>query len=109
MAPLHRDPPDADQPPQVCTRCSKPILPGTASQMAGRPVHMRCLAREMTLETLEQRERVQLDRMRARAARERADELFEWVRRGQPLCSACELPLNTSRGVLFQGDQLVHA
>jgi hypothetical protein len=70
---------------------------------------MRCLAEDMRLATLEQRERVQLDRKRARAARERADELFESVRRGQALCPACGDRLATRRGVLFQGDHLVHA
>jgi hypothetical protein len=109
MAALRVDPPDADPPAQVCTRCSKPITPGTASQVAGRAVHLRCLVREAELKSIAQQDRAGREVRRAQAAQARAAELIDKVRRWQTTCSACGQPLATSRGVLFQDDQLVHA
>jgi hypothetical protein len=70
---------------------------------------MRCLARDTKLEALEQRDRVALARPRIRAAKPRAEKLLDWVRDVQRDCTACGQPLSTNRGVLFQGDHLVHA
>jgi hypothetical protein len=109
MAPVSREPPDADPPAQVCTRCSKPITPGSASQFAGRPVHMRCLAQETRLDAIERQAQASLERLRAQTARVRAEELMDTVRLVQTTCPACGERLGTSRGVLFQGDWLVHA
>lgn len=109
MAPLSRDPPASDPPRQVCVRCSKPITPGTASQVAGRPVHMRCLARDTQLDAIAQQDRAAFQKLRAHAAMVRAEELMDAIRRSQTTCPACGECLGTSRGVLFQGDQLVHA
>jgi hypothetical protein len=47
--------------------------------------------------------------MRARAAQARVAELIDIIRRQQTMCPTCGQPLATSRGVLFQGDKLVHA
>jgi hypothetical protein len=80
-----------------------------ASQLYGRPVHVRCLARVMTLETLEQRERIGRDLERARAMQKRAEELFDSVRQVENTCPVCGERLGANRGVLFQGDSLVHA
>jgi hypothetical protein len=104
-----RETPDWDSPAQVCTRCSKPIPPGSASQVAGRAVHLHCLVRDAELEAVEQQDRAGYELMRARAAQARATELIDTVRRWQTRCPACGERLGTSRGVLFQGDQLVHA
>jgi hypothetical protein len=109
MAPVRRDPPETDPPDLVCVRCSKPITPGTASQLAGRPVHMRCLGRATQLESIEQQSRAALEQARARAARARAEEILDTVRRAPTTCPVCGEGLATSRGVLFQGDWLVHA
>jgi hypothetical protein len=110
MAPLHREvPPPEDPPTQVCVRCSKPITRVTAAQIAGRPVHMRCLARATQLDSIEQQDRAQLEVMRAKAAQARAAELIDKIRQLQTICPACGERLGTSRGVLFQGDWLVHA
>jgi hypothetical protein len=49
-----------------------------------------------------------LDTRRARWAKSRAAKLLD-VRVVQTACAACGRPLTTSRGVLFRGDQLVHA
>jgi hypothetical protein len=98
-----------DAPDSVCFRCSKPITSGTVSQLYGRPVHMRCLGRETRLESVERQDRSGLERLRASAARVRAEELMEAVRVSQATCPACGERLGTSGGVLFQGDQLVHA
>jgi hypothetical protein len=46
---------------------------------------------------------------RAKAAQARALELIDQVRRRQTVCPVCGERLGTSRGVLFQGDWLVHA
>ena len=57
----------------------------------------------------EQQDRAQLEVMRAKAAQARAAELMDKIRQYQTTCPACGHRLGTSRGVLFQGDQLVHA
>jgi hypothetical protein len=106
---LRHDPPEWDSPTQVCGRCSKPITAGTAAQIAGRAVHMQCIAREAQLNGAAQQEGAQLERRRAEAARVRTEELINRVRQLQNTCAACGLRLGTSRGVLFQGDHLVHA
>jgi hypothetical protein len=110
MALLIREPPEPPDPPgPVCLRCSKPVTPRTAAQIAGRAIHMRCLARETQLQSIEQQDRAQLEVMRAKAAQARAAELIDKIRQLQTICPACGERLGTSRGVLFQGDWLVHA
>jgi hypothetical protein len=102
-------PPPTPSPDPTCFRCSTPITPGTAAQRYGRPVHVQCLAQTAQPEAIEQREQAAVDHLRASAARGRAEELFDMVRRVQTTCPVCGERLGTSRGVLFQGDQLVHA
>jgi hypothetical protein len=110
MAPVFREPLGPTDPPApICVRCSKPITPGTASQIQGRPVHLRCLVRDTQLEAVEQQDRAGYEVRRARAAKARATELIDKVRLSQATCPACGQSLATSRGVLFQGDVLVHA
>jgi hypothetical protein len=109
MAPVGRTPRKSDPPAQVCVRCSKPITPGTASQLAGRAVHLRCLAQVTKLDAVEPQDGSGLELMRAHAAAVRAEEIMDMIRRFQTTCPVCGEPLGTSRGVLFQGDQLVHA
>jgi hypothetical protein len=50
-----------------------------------------------------------LERLRAKATMTRAEELLDRVRADQTVCPACGQRLASPRGVLFQGDQLVHA
>jgi hypothetical protein len=107
MPRLVPEPPDAPDP--VCTRCSKPVTPGTAAQYGGRPVHLRCLARDTQLASVEQQDRATGERQRAMAAVARANELVNTVRRKQTHCPVCREPFGMSRTVLFQGEQLVHA
>jgi hypothetical protein len=107
MSWLTREPAPAPDP--TCIRCSKPVTPGTAAQYAGRPVHMRCLARHTALASIEQQDRSAEARRRAAAATSRAAELVNTVRRSQTHCPVCREPFGMSRGVLFQGDKLVHA
>lgn len=57
----------------------------------------------------EQQDRAQLEVMRAKAAQARAAELMDKIRQYQTTYPACGHRLSTSRGVLFQGDWLVHA
>jgi hypothetical protein len=101
--------PEWDAPGPACPRCSKPITAEAASQFAGAPVHLRCLVREAELEAVAQQDRAGYEMTRARAAQARAAELIDKVRQWQRTCPACGERLGTSRGVLFQGDQLVHA
>src|SRR5688572_13284117 len=101
-------PPPPPPPDPTCVRCSKPITRGTSSQIAGRPIHMRCLARATQLESIEQQDRASVERLRTQAAMVRAEELMDAVRVSQT-CAVCGERLGTSRGVLFQGDSLVHA
>jgi hypothetical protein len=93
----------------VCARCSKPVTPGTAAQRAGRPVHVRCLAGETVLTSIEQQDQAAETRRRAAAERLRAAELVNTVRRSQTHCPVCREPFGMSRNVLSQGDKLVHA
>jgi hypothetical protein len=109
MPRLSPDPANSDPPRQVCVRCSKPLTPGSAAQRAGRPVHMRCLARDIELQSIELQDRAGLEVRRAKAAQARAAELIDKVRQHQTICPACGERLAGNRGVLFQGDQLVHA
>jgi hypothetical protein len=61
------------------------------------------------LDAVEQQDLAGLKVKRAHAARVRAEELMDVVRQVQRTCPTCGLSLATSRGVLFQGDHLVHA
>jgi hypothetical protein len=70
---------------------------------------MRCLARETPLQSIDQLDRAAAAQRRARAARKRTEELIEAVRTQQTTCARCGFELATIRGVLFQGDDLVHA
>jgi hypothetical protein len=108
MPPL-RHAPGADPPAQVCSRCSKPITPRTGSQLYGRAIHIRCLAGETVRESIEQQDRASLERGRAQTAMGRAEELIDAVRRIPKMCPVCGERFGAHRGVLFQGDALVHA
>jgi hypothetical protein len=90
-------------------RCSKPVVRGTAAEIGGQPVHLRCVVRDAQLAAIEQQDRAGYELLRAQVAQARAAELIEVVRLRQRMCPACGQRLGTSRGVLFQGDQLVHA
>jgi hypothetical protein len=104
MASLDRDPRDP-----VCCRCSKPVTRGTAAQYAGRPVHMRCLARATQLDSIEQQDRASRERERTEALVEQASELMTRTRAVQRVCPVCERPLKDTGSLLFQDDLLVHA
>jgi hypothetical protein len=93
----------------VCVRCSKPVTLGTAAQHADPPVHLRCLARETLLTSIERQDRAAESRQRAAAAMTRANELVNTMRRSQTNCTVCREPFAMSRNLLFQGDKLVHA
>jgi hypothetical protein len=98
-----------DAPDPICPRCSKPIVRGNASQFAGRPVHMRCLASQTRLAALEQQVRAREARLRALAVTERVRALIDGLRDRQTRCPVCQAPLAERDGLLFQGDKLVHA
>jgi hypothetical protein len=102
MPPAGGDPPDL-----LCSRCSKPLVAGTATQIGGRPVHIRCLARETQLRAAEQQDTASRARQRAEGLVERATELVAHAR--SRTCPACDQPLTAGGSVLFQGDVLVHA
>jgi hypothetical protein len=109
MAPLTREPPEPPNPPgPACVRCSKPIAPGTGSQISGRPIHMRCMAGDTRLKAIEHQDRASREVARATAAIDEANTLVNPVRRKQTHCAACREPFGMSRGLLFQGDRLVH-
>ena len=97
-----------DAPDPVCVRCSKPITPETGSQLQGRAVHMRCLARKTQLDSIEQQDTARRLVECAKAAVRRAAERVTMTRR-LTHCPACGKPFTLRRSVLFQGDQLVHA
>jgi hypothetical protein len=94
----------------ACTRCSKRIVPGTGLQLAGRAVHVRCLARGAVLESIERQDEAVRARARARAAVARARELLERSAQQQRACPICAQPLaGRAGGLLFHGERLVHA
>jgi CheY-like chemotaxis protein len=99
----------ANHPQPSCPRCSKPITPGTASQFAGRPVHMRCLARATQLASLEVQDSARQVKRRARRLVERAAALVAEARAFQRDCPVCGHPLSQGGSLLFRGDVLVHA
>jgi hypothetical protein len=107
MAPLRRErsAPEPEPPDPVCTRCSKPVRPGTASQYAGRPVHMRCLAEQTRLEAINTRDEAR----RTREALQRSITPQGPPRDRQRQCPVCGQSLSNLGSVLFQDDQLVHA
>jgi hypothetical protein len=106
--PLPAEPLGSDPPDQVCVRCSKPILAGNAAPTSGPAIHLRCLVWDVRLKVMEQRERLKDELLRARAARRRAEALFQRARRVEYTCPICHEQLDASRAVLFQGDQFVH-
>jgi hypothetical protein len=106
MASRRRAEPDDRR--QICVRCSKPIAPGTVGWLTGNPIHMRCLARETQLESLEWQARSQEARLRALAARERAEALIDGLRDRQTHCPSCRAPLGDRRGLVFRDGRLVH-
>jgi hypothetical protein len=100
MALLIREPPEpADPPGPVCLRCSKPVTPGTAAQIAGRAVHMRCLAWGTQLDAVEQQDRAGRDTRRAQAAIARAELLLDRAREYQTTCPVC--------GLLVSGNPII--
>ena len=109
MPSLRGERPDPDPPDPICPRCSKPILPGSSAQIAGRAVHMRCVARATQLNAIEQQDRARREAERASEAIIYARELVNTARRRTTRCPACGQPFTSSGGVLFQGDELVHA
>jgi hypothetical protein len=92
MAPLMRELPESADP-------SKPLRPGTVSQIAGRPVHVWCLARQLALRAIEQQDRASRETERATAAIQQTNELVNTVRRKTMHCPACGEPVALSRSV----------
>jgi hypothetical protein len=88
----------------VCPRCSKPIRPGTATQLNGRALHIGCLAR-VTERSTSQR---LLERRPARNIPEDSRRAVAETQLRQPVCPACGQSLKRGT-LLFQGDDLVHA
>jgi hypothetical protein len=95
-------------PEPICSRCSKPVTPGTASRYEGPPAHIRCLARAIQLEATEQQNRARETRKRADALVERASELSAQARARPWLCPVCTQLLSAG-SLLYQGDVVVHA
>jgi hypothetical protein len=94
----------------ICARCSKPLLPGTFTSAAGRPLHLRCLARETQLDSVEQEDRASRERARALNLMQRARDLLEQSQRArQAACPVCGRSLADGGSLLYQGEELVHA
>jgi hypothetical protein len=100
--------PESNSSDPVCSHCSKPISPGNAAAVAGAPVHVRCLARERLLESLENRARAGETRLQALALRERAEALIDGLRDRQSGCPVCRAPLGRRRGLVVRDGRLVH-
>jgi hypothetical protein len=111
------EPPTTPDP--VCQRCSKPVELDTGVPVAGGVVHLRCLAEETRYRVVETQDRASHARARARTVTERAERLFDQAsallgpapskRLGPVRCPVCTEPLANGHGVLFQGEELVHA
>ena len=60
----------------VCAWCSKPIAPGSGRAVGTETVHIRCVARQTGLESLDLQERARLAQLRAAALSGRARKLI---------------------------------
>jgi hypothetical protein len=100
--------PEPNSSDQICVRCSKPIRPGTGAGLSDNPLHVRCLARETQIESLEWRTRSRESRLQALAARERSEALIDGLRDRQTHCSVCWAPLGDRRGLAVRDGRLVH-
>jgi hypothetical protein len=97
-----------EPPDSACVRCGKPIRPGTMSQIAGRPVHIYCLARDLQAQARDLQQASSQARVRSAATVETAAGLVARARAVRD-CPVCGRSLAQGGGVLFQGDRLVHA
>jgi hypothetical protein len=98
------------RPDSICSLCCKPFLAGTSPEpYAGGLVHVRCLVRRTQEQARENQATARDGIERARTIGDCARALIEEVRtlRGEP-CPACGGSLANGRGILFQGEQLVH-
>jgi len=93
----------------ICVRCSKPIRPGTGIPTGGRRVHVRCLAEDTRLQSIEQQDRASRESARAKSLLKQARETMAKPGAAADTCSACGRSLKNGRSLLFQGDDLVHA
>jgi hypothetical protein len=105
VLPASPDRPD----PAHCPRCGRGFRPGIGMLLVGgERVHVRCLARATQIEARER----QADTQAAHApAPETLDQSTRLPGSGRqrPMCPVCQRPFVAGGGVLFQGDQLVHA
>jgi CheY-like chemotaxis protein len=93
----------------ICPRCSKGITPGTASKLAGRPVHVRCLARATQLKSIELHDTARQVQDRARRLTDHAAALVAEARAFPRGCPICGNPLSLGGSLLLQGNDVVHA
>jgi hypothetical protein len=92
-----------------CALCSKPVLPRTGLDVAGRLVHARCLARETRLQAMAERDRAGQGMARSRTLIERTREAIARAKGRTWHCAVCGRPLKDGTSLLFQGSELVHA
>jgi hypothetical protein len=76
--------------------------------VGGERVHVRCLARSTPIEAREREADSQAAHARAEETLDERTGLPASVRQ-RPMCPVCQRPFVADGGVLFQGDQLVHA
>jgi hypothetical protein len=92
-----------------CAICSKPIRPKMGVEAGGRWVHVRCWARELEPQAMLQRDRAGQGIARSRGLIERTRAVIAGAKARTSQCSVCGHSLKGGAGLLFQGDDLVHA
>jgi hypothetical protein len=76
--------------------------------LGGERVHARCLARATQIEARERQADSQAAQARAQETLDQSTRPLAALRQ-RPMCPVCQRPFLAGAGVLFQGDQLVHA
>jgi hypothetical protein len=106
---MHLTPDPPAPPPLVCVYCSKPIRRSTGISMRGNEtLHPRCLARAVQLEAMELQAKAKGLREEATDRSQRAHQLIEEGVRLRT-CPVCYDLLSVGTGLLYAGEQLVHA
>src|SRR5262249_44344577 len=89
--------------------CSKSIRPGGGIRLTtGETVHVRCLARDSKSRPVGLKAETKAPSKEAADVAQGSRELTGQAARLRA-CAVCGKSLNTGGGLLFQGDQLVHA
>jgi hypothetical protein len=95
--------------PLPCPMCSKPVAGTAGVPVNGRMTHIGCVARESELPALREIDRTRQGIARSRRLIERTRDAVQRAKLRTWTCVVCGHSLRVGGGLLFQGDELVHA